>query len=77
MVVNYSILWDESIVRNFLKTCQYLTITEKLSIIMNPENLVFCRKILKFVGFELSEECIKPENELLTSIKEFSRPKDI
>ena len=44
---------------------------------MNPEKFVFAKKKLKFLGFELSEESIQPGKELLKSISEFPRPRNL
>ena len=70
-------LWGDNIEETFLKTCQYLTLTGAAGIIMNPDKFVFCKKKLEFLGFELNDEGVEPGKELLKSILEFPRPKDI
>ena len=75
--VDDSILWGETIEENFMKTCRYLTLTGGAGIIMNPDKFVFCRKKLEFLGFELTEDGVEPGRELLKSILEFPRPRDI
>ena len=75
--VDDSILWGDSIEENFIRTCQYLTLTGGAGIIMNPEKFVFCRRKLEFLGFELTEDGVEPGREILKSILEFPRPRDI
>ena len=66
--VDDSILWGESIEENFMKTCQYLSITGSAGLIMNPDKFVFCKRKLEFLGFELTEDGVEPGRELLKSI---------
>ena len=75
--VDDSILWGDNIEENFIKTCQYLTLTGGAGIIMNPDKFVFCKKKLEFLGFELTEDGVEPGRELLKSILDFPRPRDI
>ena len=75
--VDDSILWGDTIEETFHKSCQYLTLTGGAGIIMNPDKFVFCQKKLEFLGFELTEDGVEPGRELLKSIVEFPRPRDI
>ena len=75
--VDDSILWGDTIEDTFLRTCEYLTLTGRAGIIMNPEKFVFCRRKLEFLGFELTEDGVEPGRELLKSIQDFPRPRDI
>ena len=72
--VDDSILWGETIEENFMRTCEYLTLTGGAGIIMNHEKFVFCKKKLEFLGFELTEDGVEPGRELLKSILDFPRP---
>ena len=75
--VDDSILWANTIEEIFFKTCEYLSLTGGAGIIMNPDKFIFCRKQLEFLGFELTELGVEPGRELLKSIIDFPRPKDI
>ena len=75
--VDDSIVWGTTIEEIFFKTCEYLTTTGQAGIIMNPEKFTFCKKRLEFLGFELTEDGVEPGKDLLKSITEFPRPKDI
>ena len=44
---------------------------------MNPEKFVFSKKRLEFLGFELKDDGVEPGREILKSILEFPRPRDI
>ena len=72
-----SILWEDTIKDNFIRTCEYLTLTGGAGIIMNPEKFVFCKKKFEFLGFELINDGLEPGRELLRSILGFPRPRDI
>ena len=75
--VDDSIIWGNSIEEIFFRTCEYLTITGNSGIIMNPEKFVFAKKELEFLGFKLTTDGIEPGRELLKSISEFPKPKDL
>ena len=75
--VDDSILWGETIEEILTRTCEYLTLTGGAGIIMNPDKFVFGKKRLEFLGFEVTEDGVEPGKELLKSILEFPRPKDI
>ena len=44
---------------------------------MNPEKFKFARKRVEFLGFELKEDSIEPGNELIKSIRDFPRLRDL
>ena len=75
--VDDTILWGDTVEENFFKTCEYLTLTGGAGIIMNPDKFIFSKKRLEFLGFELNDEGVEPGRELLKSILEFPRPRDI
>ena len=75
--VDDSIIWGDTIEEIFLRTCEYLSLTGNAGIIMNPEKFVFGRKKLEFIGFELTEEGIEPSKEILKSIKNFPKLKNL
>ena len=72
-----SILWGETIEEIFFSTCEYLSLTGAAGIIMNPDKFVFGKKRLEFLGFELTETGIEPGKDLIKSISEFPRPRDL
>ena len=75
--VDDSIIWGNNIEEIFFRTCEYLYITGNAGIIMNPDKFVFGKKRLEFLGFELTEEGIEPSKEMLKSIANFPKPKNL
>ena len=75
--VDDSIVWGYTIEEIFFRTCEYLTITGAAGIIMNPEKFIFAKKELEFLGFRLTTDGIEPGRDLLKSISEFPKPKDL
>ena len=75
--VDDSIIWGNSIEEIFMRTCEYLSLTGNAGIIMNPEKFKFAKRELEFLGFELKEDSIEPGKDLIESIRDFPRPKDL
>ena len=75
--VDDSILWGDSIEEVFLRTCEYLSLTGNAGIIMNPEKFKFAKENVEFLEFELKADSIEPGEELIKSIRDFPKPKDI
>ena len=75
--VDDSIIWGNNIEEIFFRTCEYLNITGNAGIIMNPDKFVFGKKRLEFIGFKLTEEGIEPSKEMLKSIANFPKPKNL
>ena len=62
---------------HFLHVVDYLTLTANNGVIQNPTKFVFGRKTLDFVGFTLSPEGVAPCEDILKSIQQFPKPKNI
>ena len=54
-----------------------LTHMDQHVMIQNPKQLNFCKKKLEFVGLWLSDVGVRPSDETLRAIRDFSRPTDI
>ena len=76
-VVDDSCLWDWKMKEHFLHVVDYLTLTSNNGVIQNPTKFVFGRKTLDFVGFTLSPEGVAPCEDILKSIQQFPKPKNI
>ena len=54
-----------------------MTLCSNNGIIFNLEKFQFCRREVKFVGYWLTEEGMRPTKTMLESILNFPRPQDI
>ena len=75
--VDDSILYEETIEENFRKTCEYLYLLGSNGIILNTEKVQFCQKTVEYVGFQITEDGVKPSEESLSAIRDFPRPTNI
>ena len=63
--------------RHLSKICEYLTLTGRAGIIMNPDKFKFGRKEVEFLGFELTADGVEPGKELVRYVRNLPRPRDI
>ena len=63
--------------RHLSKICEYLTLTGRAGIIMNPDKFKFGRKEVVFLGFELTADGVEPGKELVRYVRNLPRPRDI
>ena len=76
-VIDDACLWDWKLKDHFYHVVDFLTLTSNNGIIQNPTKFVFGKTTIDFVGFNLNPEGVAPSEEILTSIKEFPKPKNI
>ena len=76
-IVDDSILWSWQIKSHFFEVCNYLHITGSNGIIQNLSKFQFCKREIEYVGFTIMEDGIKPNEEMVNSIKNFPRPTNI
>ena len=53
-------LWDETVEGNVWKTCRYLEQCMKNGIILNPKKFHFAQDNMEFVGFEVTNDSVRP-----------------
>ncbi|MCP3680923.1 MAG: hypothetical protein GY782_11975, partial [Gammaproteobacteria bacterium] len=75
--VDDSLLWSNTLEEAFYKTCEYLTLTGKNGIIMNPKKFVFGKKEVEFAGFVIGKDTVKPSAKMLEAIEKFPEPRTI
>ena len=75
--VDDALLWENTIEENFMKTCQYLSLCAQNGITFNMKKFQFCQQEVEFMGFMLSNFGVRPTEEMLSSIKDFPRPRDV
>ena len=70
-------MWEDTIEENFMKMCQYISLCTWNGITFNIKKFQFCQQEVEFMGFMLSNFGVRPTEEMLSSIKDFPRPRDI
>ena len=75
--VDDTLLWDQTVGEAFQRTCEYLNLCSSNGIIFNQKKFVFCQKQVEFLGFEITEDSVRPASTYLQAIQNFPTPKDI
>ena len=75
--VDDSLLWGSSVEEAFHRNCAYLTLCSSNGIIFNKKKFVFSKKEVEFLGFEITEDSVRPAPSYMQAIQEFPTPKDI
>ena len=75
--INDTILWAQIIEESFFQTCAFLQRCGKNGITLNPEKFQFAKDDVKYAGFEITKEKVRPCKEYLTAIEDFPTPTDI
>ena len=72
--IDDSLLWDDTIEEQFLRTCQFLDKCSSHGIVLNPAKFTFCQQTLDFLGFSLTSTGVQPTDEFLNNILNFPTP---
>ena len=75
--VDDTLLWDKTVEEAFQRTCSYLNLCSSNGIIFNKKKFVFCQKQVEFLGFEITEDSVRPASAYLEAIQQFPTPQDI
>ena len=75
--VDGRILWDNTLEENFDCVCRYHKHCARKGITINGDKFCFGRKEVEYLRFLLTEDSMKPWQDMLRSIAEFPEPKDL
>ena len=75
--VDDTLIWGDSITETFWRTVEWLDMCGRHGITLNADKFTFARQTVKFAGFEISPEAVRPCREFLRSIAEFPTPKNL
>ena len=75
--VDDTIMWDEILEEHWWRIIDFLILLGKNGIILNPKDFQFCQREVKFAGFFITEEDVKPLPKYLDAIRNFPRPSNI
>ena len=67
--------YDHDLDKHWWRTIEFLEITGHAGIVLNPQKFQFCKRIVDFAGFRLSETSVEPLPKYLEAIKNFPTPK--
>ena len=76
-VVDDTVLWDDDIRTHWSRTLDYLELTGRNGVILNPTKFQFCSRDVDFAGFRITASGVKPLRKYLDAIATFPRPKTI
>ena len=74
IIVADSLLWDQDIDKNVHSVCKMITTYGRSGLVFNSEKFQFAQDTVKFAGFEVTNNGIKPAREYLRSIEELPAP---
>ena len=75
--VDDSILWGEDIASNFFSTCSFLDKCSAGGIIFNSSKFQFAEEEVRYLGFLIVKDGLKPTPEFLENIRSFPSPKSL
>ena len=73
-VVGDTLLYNDDITNNFFHTFDYLKLCIDNGITFNKDKFQFCQLEVKFVGFKVTANRVKPSDEILEDTPEFPEP---
>ena len=68
--------WAESLTELFWDSIDFFDVTGNYGIVQNPKKFCWGRRELEFVGFWLKSDGVRPTEDTLKAVSEFSRPSD-
>ena len=75
--VDDSLVYNDSIEQNFFDICQFLEIGGRGGCTFNPSKFQFAQQEVDFLGFRVTHDGIKTNDEFLQNILQFPAPKNI
>lgn len=75
--VDDTTLWDEPLEEHWWRMLDYLELMGKEGIVLNRTKFQFSQKDIKFAGFYITAQDVRPLDKYLDSIKQFPTPKRI
>ena len=75
--IDDTIMWARSIEESFFQTCSFLHRCGENGITLNPEKFQFAKDEVRYAGFEVTKNRVKPCKDYLAAIEKFPTPTDI
>ena len=75
--VDDSCIWDTDIEQAFFHAVEWIDACALNGVTLNPKKFAFAKDTVKFAGFEITSENVRPCQESLDAILQFPRPSNI
>ena len=75
--VDDSLLWSTNIAQCFTQVCEYLDLCGKNGIILNPAKFKFALDEVKFAGFHITKDNVRPGDKFFNAISDFPKPQNL
>ena len=75
--VDDTLIFDENLESHWWRSMNFLETVGCAGIVLNPAKFKFCKKVVDFAGFRLSERDIDPLPKYVEAIKNFPTPSSI
>ena len=75
--IDDTLLWAPSIKDSFSSAVEWLDISGRNGITLNPDKFVFAQDSVDFAGFEITNNSVRPCQKYLSAIRDFPPPKNI
>ena len=75
--IDDSLLYDTDIETNFYRVCEFLEKCSQQGCVFNPDKFQFGQETVKFLGFEVTKDTVKPTEDFLDNIRSFPSPRTI
>ena len=76
-VVDDTVLWDGDLRTHWSRVLEYLELTGRNGVILDPTKFQFCSQEVDFAGFRITATEVKPMRKYIDAIATFPRPKTI
>ena len=75
--VDDSLLHDNDLEEHWWRVIEFLELTGKTGIVINPEKFQFAQPTVDFAGFRISNNSVEPLPKYIDAIREFPKPENI
>ena len=75
--VDNTLLWSEMIEENFFQAANWLDISGRHGITLNPEKFHFAQDEVKFTGFEITNDTVRLCKRYIGTITDFPTPQSL
>ena len=75
--IDDTLLWSDTIEDSFHQACHWLDTCDRHGITLNPEKFRIDTDIVKFAGFKITNNTVRPCKKYLRAISEFPIPQSL
>ena len=75
--IDDNLIYDKDIATNFFRVCEFLSTCSSQGCVFNPGKFQFGEQSVKFLGFQVTSDSIRPTDDFLQNIMSFPTPQNI